>query len=490
MIRLVLFLFATLTVSSWADDSNVLLPPPQPPAGTPTAAFPAPRLDQLHQFLDHVKMARSAPVDIIFDGDSITDFWQGTGQAIFNDRYRPLNTVDFAISGDRTQHVLWRVNHGELDGLHPKLIMLMIGTNNLGNASPEEIEAGIKAIVDKYRSACPDAHILLLGIFPRGNLATDGARPLIKQINDVISKYDDGDHVIYRDIGGKFLQPDGTLTAEIMPDFLHPSAKGYQIWADAIQDVVDKYCPKTSATPSPAGAPAPNITSKEPSLSWPFPMTPPAGQPTATFPIPRDDWIYRFAGNLDKLKQGPYDIVFDGDSITDNWQGPGADVMKQRYPNIKILDVAIGGDQVQHVLWRIQHGSVDGQNPKLVMLMIGTNNGGQDPKDIAAGIKLIIGEYEKRCPNAQILLLGVFPRDHDANTGTRNWVKAINAIISGYSSDPKVTYMDIGDKFLTPDGVLAPEIMPDFLHPSPKGYTIWADAIQPVVDKYFPAAKK
>jgi lysophospholipase L1-like esterase len=482
MTRLILPLLVAFTTSTWAD--TVLLPAPQPPAGTPTAAFPAPRLDQLNQFVDHVKMARSGPVDLIFDGDSITDYWQGTGKDTYQARYGALNTIDYAISGDRTQHVLWRLNHGELDGLHPKLIMLMIGTNNIGNNSPEEIEAGIKAIVDLYRKECPDAHILLLGIFPRAESPTDGIRPLIKKMNEAISKYDDGQHIIYRDIGDKFLQPDGTLPKEVMPDGIHPSAKGYQIWADAIQDVVDKYCPKSAA--SAPGAPSPAITSTEPSLSWPFPMTPPAGQPTTTFPIPRDDWMYRFAGNLDKLKQGPYDIVFDGDSITDNWQGPGHDVLTQRYANHKVLDVAIGGDQVQHVLWRIQNGDVTGQDPKLVMLMIGTNNGGQDPKDIAAGIKLIIGEYETRCPNAHILLLGVFPRDHDANTGTRNWVKAINAIISGYASD-KVTYLDIGDKFLTPDGVLTPEIMPDALHPSAAGYTIWADAIQPVIDKYCPA---
>ena len=215
-------------------------------------------------------------------------------------------------------------------------------------------------------------------------------------------------------------------------------------------------------------------------------LTPPAGQPAATFPVPREDWMSRFIGNFDKLKQGPYELVFDGDSITDGWQGAGAAVLKERYGNLKVLDVAISGDQIQHVLWRVQHGDLEGQNPKLIMLLIGTNNIGQEPKDVAAGIKLLISQYEMRCPDAHILLLGVFPREHDANTPARTWIKALNAIISTYSSDPKVVYLDFGDKFLQPDGTLPPEIMPDFLHPSAKGYVIWADAIQPVIDKYFP----
>lgn len=215
-------------------------------------------------------------------------------------------------------------------------------------------------------------------------------------------------------------------------------------------------------------------------------LTPPAAQPAATFPVPRDQWMARFAGNLDKLKQGPYEVVFDGDSITDYWQLE--DRLKQRYSNLKLLDVAIEGDQVQNVLWRVQHGELEGQNPKLIMLLIGTNNTGQDPKDIAAGIKLIIGEYETRCPAAHILLMGVFPRAFAATAPDRTWIKAINAILSTFPSDPKITYLDIGDKLLQPDGSLSKEIMFDSLHPSTQGYAIWAAAIQPVLDKYFPNA--
>ncbi len=189
-------------------------------------------------------------------------------------------------------------------------------------------------------------------------------------------------------------------------------------------------------------------------MTWLFPMQAPAGTPATIFPVPHSDWFYRFTSNQQREKQGPYDLVLDGDSITDNWQPDdrGMPVWKQRWANIKVLDNAIGGDQVPHVLWRVQHGDLDGLNPKLIMLMIGTNDCGRDPKGIAQGIRKILDEYEKRT-TAHILLLGVFPRDPKPSS-TRDWIKNINALISTYSSDPRVTYMDIGDKFLQPDGTL------------------------------------
>jgi lysophospholipase L1-like esterase len=153
-----------------------------------------------------------------------------------------------------------------------------------------------------------------------------------------------------------------------------------------------------------------------------------------------------------------------------------------------MADFAIAGDQVQHVLWRLQHGELEGQNPKLIMLMVGTNNLGEDPKEVADGIKLLLNEYETRCPSTHILLLGVFPRGAAAISPARDWVAKVSSLISSYADGKRVTYLDIGAKFLQPDGTLSADIMPDFLHPSAKGYEIWANAIQPIVDQYFPPA--
>jgi lysophospholipase L1-like esterase len=482
-------LFALLLALSAAATAEpiVVWPVPTPPAGTPAACFPLPRLDWVRSLQDHIDRSRKVPVDLLFDGDSITEFWQhkDAGQPVWQERYAPLNAFDFARSWDRVENMLWRVDHGQLDGLHPKLAVLQAGTYDMPQNSAEDVAAGIKLFVEDYRKHCPGTHILVLGLFPRAEKPADPLRAKIAQVNQIISRLDDGKNVTFLDIGTKFLQPDGTISREIMGDFLHPTEKGYQIWADAIQPVVDQYCPKSTA--SPLGTPMTSPPSAPPvqQATWPWPVPAP-GAVVTTFPVPLLDWFERFTGNLAKLKKGPYELVFDGDSITDNWQTRGQDVWKSRYAAIKTADFAIGGDQVQHVLWRLQHGELAGQDPKLIMLMIGTNNGGQNAKDIAHGIRLVLNEYETRCPHAHILLLGIFPRGAEANNPNRAHIADINKILATYDDGRRVTFLDIGQKFLQPDGTLTADIMPDFLHPSAKGYQLWADAIQPVIDTYFP----
>jgi lysophospholipase L1-like esterase len=236
-------------------DLPVPMPMPSPltaPAGVNTAVYPAPRLDWVDRVnADNAAAAQLADtIQLVFDGDSITDWWKkpsmGTrdsGLQIWNDRYAKLGAFDFAIAGDKTQSLLWRLAQGQMKGIHPKLILLMIGTNNLSSNTNEEIAAGIKAILNEYRRLCPDAVILLQGIFPRTAEASHPLRARIKEINKMIAGYADGKKVLFLDFGDKFLQPDGTLSAEIMPDFLHPNGNGYRIWADAIQPTIDQFFP-------------------------------------------------------------------------------------------------------------------------------------------------------------------------------------------------------------------------------------------------------
>ena len=189
-------------------------------------------------------LVKTGGTKLVFIGDSITDGWRnGDARDIFDDyfgQYRPYN---IGISGDETQHVLWRLQHGELDGLSPKVAVIMIGTNNIGNRnkmSAEETADGIVSVVKATQEKVPGIKILLLGVFPRANKADDPFRAQIKQINQMISKLDDGGkHVKFLDIADKFLDPDGTLPRSIMPDYLHPNTKGYEIWAEAIKPAVD-----------------------------------------------------------------------------------------------------------------------------------------------------------------------------------------------------------------------------------------------------------
>jgi len=203
-----------------------------------SAVKPAPRdANWVKRHDGFVAEAKNGNVDVLFLGDSITDGWRNKpGQEAWKQHFEAFKPINFGIGGDRTQHVLWRLQNGELEGIDPKVAVLMIGTNNLGSNTAQEIADGITAIVKEVNAKKPKTKILLLGIFPRSPEATHPNRAKIKEINAIIAKLDDGGkHVRYMDIGEKFLQPDGSLTKEIMPDFLHLSAKGYQIWGEAIE---------------------------------------------------------------------------------------------------------------------------------------------------------------------------------------------------------------------------------------------------------------
>jgi N-acetylglucosamine-6-sulfatase len=190
-------------------------------------------------------ISQKGEAELVFLGDSITQGWEGAGRPVWEQRWAPLKAANFGIGGDRTEHVLWRLENGNFDGLKPKVIVLMIGTNNTGHQKPggyqctaEQTASGVKAILDKLKVKCPGAKILLLGIFPRGADSNDAFRKQNVETNELIKTYADDKKVFFMDIGPNFLQPDGTLTTEIMPDRLHLSARGYEIWADAIEGKV------------------------------------------------------------------------------------------------------------------------------------------------------------------------------------------------------------------------------------------------------------
>ena len=179
-------------------------------------------------------IAKEGKTQLLFLGDSITAGW-GSKKDIWDKAFGQYQPANFGIGGDRTQHVLWRITNGELDGIKPKGVVLMIGTNNSSTDTAEGIAKGVTAIVETIRTKQPQAKILLLAVFPRGEKATPNpGRAKLKEVNAMIAKLDDGKNINFLDIGEKFLQPDGSITKEIMPDFLHLSTAGYQIWADAI----------------------------------------------------------------------------------------------------------------------------------------------------------------------------------------------------------------------------------------------------------------
>jgi lysophospholipase L1-like esterase len=222
-----------------AQETNSQKAPVKNPATTPvTRGNPTNWMTRHEGF---VKQAQAGGIDLLFMGDSITDNWRSRGKNVWDKTYGPRHAANFGIGGDRTQHVIWRIEHGELDGISPKVIVLMIGTNNGSSDSADQISEGVEKIVSDMREKCPKSKILLLAIFPR-NRAADKPEALetLHKVNERIAKLDDGKMITFLDINKVFLGPDGKVPAEIMPDFLHPNEHGYQLWADAMEPTLKK----------------------------------------------------------------------------------------------------------------------------------------------------------------------------------------------------------------------------------------------------------
>ena len=198
------------------------------------------------------EVSKKGEAQLLFLGDSITQGWEKNGKDVWAKTWEPLKAANFGIGGDRTEHVIWRLQNGNFDGLKPKLVVLMIGTNNTGHqgrpaaehggavyaSSAEQTAEGVKLILDILGKKLPETKVLLLGIFPRGATKDDAMRKQNVATNNLISSFADGKRIYYMDIGNTFLQPDGTLPKEIMPDLLHLNAKGYEMWAGAIEGKV------------------------------------------------------------------------------------------------------------------------------------------------------------------------------------------------------------------------------------------------------------
>ncbi|MEA3210302.1 MAG: hypothetical protein QOE70_3359 [Chthoniobacter sp.] len=213
-----------------AQPPDIAAPKMDPKTGERQATFMAAH----EKFL---ATAKEGKAQVLFLGDSITAGWGGAGKEVWAKAFGAYEPANFGIGGDRTQHVLWRITNGELEGLKPKVAVILIGTNNVASSSAEEIAKGVTRIVETVRARLPKTKILLLAVFPRGE-KPDGKLGVnnekIKQLNAIIAKLDDKKNIHFLDIGPKFTQGKDALDKKIMPDFLHLSPAGYQIWADSM----------------------------------------------------------------------------------------------------------------------------------------------------------------------------------------------------------------------------------------------------------------
>lgn len=229
---------------------------------------PAPRTDRNSQ-LAHAELldkAKQGRIDVYFVGDSITRRWGALDYPEFLAHWRKnfhgWNAANFGWGADKTQHVLWRLRNGELDGVNPRIVVIQAGTNNVGSTpggdeKVEDIVRGIRAIVETCREKAPNATIVLTAIFPRND--RKGVWPEIVRINERIARLADGRKIRYVDVNRELADVDGTLRGGLTVDGLHPTVQGYQVWADALRPIFAEILGPPAAVdqaPPPTGDPS------------------------------------------------------------------------------------------------------------------------------------------------------------------------------------------------------------------------------------------
>ena len=428
---------------------------------------------------------------VVFVGDSITHFWDSTGKVQQKKYFSAgdYKMLDLGIAADRTEHVLWRLRGGrELDGYEAKVVLLMIGTNNTGHfpiekEPPADTILGIRAILKEIRHKQPKAKIVLTAIFPRGRDAADAFRVRNEVVNREIQKFADGQTIFWCDFNDQFLTPDGELSPELFPDYLHPSADGYEIWHAAVRPYVD-------AALSDGKVPMPpnRFASFVRKTSRRF------DQPAASYPATRirsegygafDWWLDRLMRNRNQIadSKGEIDLVMLGDSITHNWEQPGAESLAELRKTYSVLNAGYSGDCTEHLLWRLKFGGeLDGYKAKVVTVMIGTNNTWHrkdQAADTAAAIKEILAVVAAKQPQAKVLLMPIFPFGASDKDAKRVVNEEINKLIRPLADGQKVVWLDFNAKFLDAKGDNV-KWMPDHCHPNAAGYKeIWMPALLP-----------
>jgi lysophospholipase L1-like esterase len=473
-----LIVLASASASAFAADAP----------GSPV--FPVQQQGSEKRHAEKVARIKAEKFDLLMIGDSIThNFDHPPFKAVWDQFFAPRKAISLGYSGGRTENILWNLQDGELEGQSPKVVTLLIGTNNTDDANypvvhtPEQVAEGTAAIVKLLRKKCPESKILLLRIFPRTNVykKPDGSErgSALKRFaanlkaGELVSRLADGKDVFFLDVNHVFLKPDGTLDPELVPDLLHPGPEGALAWARAMEPTLSALMGDTPKEAAPAN--------------------------NAIVPVPKlendcYDWYQRHADVLKLKETANPEIVLIGDSITHFWGGDpqspgmnprGPESWKKAFGDKPVLNLGYGWDRTQNVLWRLDHGEFEGLHPEWVVVNIGTNNSSgtkaaraSTPEETAAGIREVILRVRAKSPQSKIVLMGVLPRGQTAGTPQRQWITELNTILKrDWTGVPGVTFLDVGAGFLQPDGELPPELMPDGTHPSDKGYAVWAEGL-------------
>ncbi len=433
---------------------------------------------------------------LIMIGNSITNNLEKPQyQPVWNQFFAPRKALNLGYSGYRTENILWNIQNGELEGQSPKVIVLEIGTNNIDEKSyptrhtAGQLAGGIEAIVKMLREKCPDSKIMVLRCFPGcyGGPNPTSHRAILERASDLVAKMADGKHIFYCDVNHVFLNLDGSINHGMMSDWLHPTPAGAKAWAQAMEPLLSELMGDQS------------LDTETPQNS--------AVVPVSKLENDGYNWWNRHAEVLQIKDSINPQIVLIGNSITHYWGGEpllkntegklrasnGPKAWASVFGNYRVLNLGFGWDRTQNVLWRLDHGELDGLHPQKVIIHIGTNNTSETKNarmntasEIVEGIRAICQRVRSKVPRAEIILMAVMPREQSPDHPRRKLINEINRQLAVFVRESKITLIDIGPKMLAPDGTFSMDISRDFCHPTEKGYQIWADELRPFVNDLYP----
>ena len=442
---------------------------------------------------EKAELLKTNKYDLLMFGNSIThNFEKPEYQPIWNQFFAPRNALNLGISAYRTENLVWEIQNLPLENQSPKVAIVEIGTNNIDEKNyptrhtAGQLAGGIETIVKLLREKLPQTKIIIMRCFPGcyGGPNPTSHRAILERASDIVSKLTDNKTVFYCDVNHVFLNLDGSINLDQMPDWLHPSPAGAKAWAQAMEPLLSQLMGDTSRdTDIPTN--------------------------TAIIPVSKLEndsynWWDRHAEVLRVKDSINPEIVLIGNSITHFWGGEpklkyadgksrkpnGPNAWASVFANHRVLNLGFGWDRTQNVLWRLDHGEIDGLHPRTIIMHLGTNNTSETANarmnsaaEIVEGIRAVCMRLRSKVPGAHLVLMKVFPREEKPDHPRRILINEINKQLEVFARENGIDLLDIGPKMLTPDGTLSKEIANDFCHPTEKGYQIWADEIRRFVDE-------